>query len=208
MRVCITYSHLLCQSNLIKINRKYSKQILLQQGINNKYNFELVTQSDSLLEKMEVKNSRKRFYLMLLLCIGLITASIITFSFYSADKMISSHKSADQVGLDSPYRYDCNEVKCTPLDEYVWRDNEDWSFNQLTTYGSLVGPVPVKIFVRDSQIVLTCTKGGSRILNFFASEYPWTPTCKVYIVNLSQFLNLEIPKFCSEYDKPKLVNRR
>ena len=53
----------------------------MQQGINNKYNFELVTQSDSLLEKMEVKNSRKRFYLMLLLCIGLITASIITFSF-------------------------------------------------------------------------------------------------------------------------------
>ena len=43
-------------------------------------------------------------------------------------------------------------MKCTELDEYVWGDNNDWSYNQLTSYGSLVGPVPVKIFVRDSRI--------------------------------------------------------
>ena len=103
---------------------------------------------------MEVKNARKRLYLMLLLCIGLITVSVITFSFFSAEKVVPSLQSTDQVGFDSPYRYDCNEIQCTPLDEYVWRDNNDWSYSQLTTYGSLVGPVPVKVFARDSQKVL------------------------------------------------------
>ena len=29
-----------------------------------------------------------------------------------------------KTGVDSPYRYDCNEWKCTPLDDYVWRDNK------------------------------------------------------------------------------------
>ena len=29
-----------------------------------------------------------------------------------------------KTGIDSPYRYDCNEWKCTPLDDYVWRDNK------------------------------------------------------------------------------------
>ena len=89
---------------------------------------------------------------MILLCIGLITASIVTFSFLSAEKVVPSLQLNDEVGLDSPYRYDCNEVECTPLDEYVWRDNNDWSYSQLTTYGSLVGPVPVKVFARDSQV--------------------------------------------------------
>ena len=59
-----------------------------------------------------------------------------------------------QIG-NTTHRYDCNEVKCTELDEYVWRDNNDWSYSQLTTYGSLVGPVPVKIFVRDSRTIRT-----------------------------------------------------
>ena len=99
-----------------------------------------------------MKNSRKRLYLTILLCIGLITASIVTFSFLSAEKVVPSLQLTDEVGLDSPYRYDCNEVQCTPLDEYVWRDNNDWSYSQLTTYGSLVGPVPVKVFARDSQV--------------------------------------------------------
>ena len=27
-------------------------------------------------------------------------------------------------GIDSPYRYDCDEWNCTPLDDYVWRDNK------------------------------------------------------------------------------------
>ena len=50
-------------------------------------------------------------------------------------------------GIDSPYRYDCNEVKCTALDEYVWRDNEHFAYEQVAEYGSLVGPRPVKTFV-------------------------------------------------------------
>jgi len=29
---------------------------------------------------------------------------------------------------ESPYRYDCNEVSCTQLDEYVWRDNSDYRY--------------------------------------------------------------------------------
>ena len=50
-------------------------------------------------------------------------------------------------GLDSPYRYDCKSVVCSPLDEYVWRDNNHWSYNETIVYGSLVGPRPVKTFV-------------------------------------------------------------
>ena len=124
---------------------------------------------------MEVKDSRKRLYLMILLCIGLITASItfsITFSFLSAEKVVPSLQlTDDEVGLDSPYRYDSYEVECTPLDEYVWRDNNDWSYSQLTTYGSLVGPVPVKIFVRDSQIVLYNQLGFEICESLFCFKY-------------------------------------
>ena len=51
-------------------------------------------------------------------------------------------------GLNSPYRYDCvSEVECTPLDQYVWRDDKDYRFTELIAYGSLVGPRPVKTFV-------------------------------------------------------------
>ena len=27
-------------------------------------------------------------------------------------------------GLESEYRYDCEQFKCTPLDDYVWRNND------------------------------------------------------------------------------------
>ena len=37
-----------------------------------------------------------------------------------------SSEAPKHTGLDSPYRYDCNEVECTPLDDYVWRDNKDF----------------------------------------------------------------------------------
>ena len=50
-------------------------------------------------------------------------------------------------GIDSPYKYDCSSVKCTALDEYVWRDNEHFTYEQVAEYGSLVGPRPVKTFV-------------------------------------------------------------
>ena len=51
-------------------------------------------------------------------------------------------------GLTSPYRYDCvSEVECTPLDEYVWRDDKDYKFSETVAYGSLIGPRPVKTFV-------------------------------------------------------------
>ena len=51
-------------------------------------------------------------------------------------------------GLNSPYRYDCvSEVECTPLDEYVWRDDKDYKFSETVAYGSLIGPRPVKTFV-------------------------------------------------------------
>ena len=52
-----------------------------------------------------------------------------------------------KTGLESPYRYDCNEVDCTPLDDYVWRDNKDFSYEQVAEYGNLVGLRPVKSFV-------------------------------------------------------------
>ena len=60
---------------------------------------------------MEVKNSRKRIYLLLLLCIGLISASIFAFSFFSAEKVVPSLQSADQSGVDSPYRSGINGPK-------------------------------------------------------------------------------------------------
>ena len=31
-------------------------------------------------------------------------------------------------GLESPYRYDCEKFKCTPLDDYVWRHNDGKSY--------------------------------------------------------------------------------
>ena len=36
----------------------------------------------------------------------------------------SNSQTEVKTGIDSPYRYDCNEWKCTPLDDYVWRDNK------------------------------------------------------------------------------------
>merc|ERR1712147_195311 len=50
-------------------------------------------------------------------------------------------------GLDSPYRYNCDEVDCTPLDDYVWRDNKDFRYEQIAEYGNLIGLRPVKSFV-------------------------------------------------------------
>ena len=68
-------------------------------------------------------------------------------------------------GLNSPYRYDClsDNVQCTPLDEYVWRDDKDYKFSETVAYGSLIGPRPVKTFVMNmtSQNWLTgnaCTQ--------------------------------------------------
>ena len=50
-------------------------------------------------------------------------------------------------GLQSPYRHDCSKVKCTALDEYVWRDNNDFKYETVAEFGSLIGPKPVKTFV-------------------------------------------------------------
>ena len=60
---------------------------------------------------MEIKNSRKRLYLLLLLCIGLISASIVAFSFFFAENVVPSLQSADQSGVDSPYRSGINGPK-------------------------------------------------------------------------------------------------
>ena len=70
-------------------------------------------------------------------------------------------------GLKSPYRYDCvSEVECTPLDEYVWRDDKDYRYTELVAYGSLIGPRPVKTFVMNmtSQNWLT----GKNLANDYA----------------------------------------
>ena len=48
---------------------------------------------------------------MLLICIGLITASIFAFSLFSAEKVVPSLQSADQSGVDSPYRSGINGPK-------------------------------------------------------------------------------------------------
>ena len=48
---------------------------------------------------------------MLLLCVGLISASIFAFSFFSAEKVVPSLQSADQSGVDSPYRSGINGPK-------------------------------------------------------------------------------------------------
>ena len=72
---------------------------------------------------MEVKNSRKRFYLMLLLCVGLISASIFAFSFFSAEKVVPSLQSADEMGLDSPYRSGIHGLQ--PISPVVDRDQND-----------------------------------------------------------------------------------
>ena len=58
---------------------------------------------------------------------------------------VNVQKTSTKSGLDSPYRYDCDKVKCTALDEYVWRDNKDFSYEQVAEYGSLIGPRPVKL---------------------------------------------------------------
>ena len=31
-------------------------------------------------------------------------------------------------GLKSPFRYNCTEFKCTALDDYVWRNNDDYRY--------------------------------------------------------------------------------
>ena len=77
----------------------------------------------TLSEKMEVKNSRKRIYMLLLLCIGLISASIVAFSFFSAEKAVPSLQSADEMGLDSPYRSGIHGLK--PISPEKHRDRNE-----------------------------------------------------------------------------------
>ena len=68
-------------------------------------------------------------------------------------------------GLNSPYRYDCvSEVECTPLDEYVWRDDKDYKFSETVAYGSLIGPRPVKTFVMNMTSQNWLTGNASELL--------------------------------------------
>ncbi|CBY35526.1 unnamed protein product [Oikopleura dioica] len=42
-------------------------------------------------------------------------------------------------GLDSPYRYDCQSHDCSELDNYVWADNEGYSWEILEKNSSALG---------------------------------------------------------------------
>ena len=89
------------------MNYVSSKSNILLKAINKQTVFRYWIEVSPTSEKMEVKNSRKRFYLVLLLFVGLIAAIGITFSFLTAEQVVSISKSAqllDTVGLDSPYR--------------------------------------------------------------------------------------------------------
>ena len=55
-----------------------------------------------------------------MLCIGLISASIVAFSFFSAEKAVPSLQSADKMGLDSPYRSGIHGLK--PISPEVHQD--------------------------------------------------------------------------------------
>jgi PhoPQ-activated pathogenicity-related protein len=50
-------------------------------------------------------------------------------------------------GIVSPYRYDCNEVDCTPLDDYVWRDNDAYEFKTVAIYDHRFQKRPVRTIV-------------------------------------------------------------
>ena len=61
------------------------------------------------------------------LAIGMISGGLIGYyAFCDADEVVATD---DNVGLQSPFRYNCSEVNCTPLDDYVWRDNADYKLN-------------------------------------------------------------------------------
>ena len=52
----------------------------------------------------------------------------------------------DDAGLSSPYRYDCEKIKCTPLDEYVWKDNKDYEYQTVAVYDHRLRPRPTRYF--------------------------------------------------------------
>ena len=58
------------------------------------------------LREMEVKTSRRRLYLVLLLGIGVIATSVVAFSLFTSEKVVATSKSnqSSEGGLDSPYR--------------------------------------------------------------------------------------------------------
>ena len=58
------------------------------------------------LREMEVKTSRKRLYLVFLLGIGVIAASVVAFSLFTAEEVVAASKSnqTPEKGLESPYR--------------------------------------------------------------------------------------------------------
>jgi len=53
----------------------------------------------------------------------------------------------DDAGLSSPYRYDCEKIKCTPLDEYVWKDNKDYEYQTVAVYDHRLRPRPTRTIV-------------------------------------------------------------
>ncbi|CBY10209.1 unnamed protein product [Oikopleura dioica] len=69
-------------------------------------------------------------------------------------------RKAANFGLESPYRYDCNEVSCTQLDEYVWRDNSDYRYEIVAEYdfsenSEFINPVKTFVLNMTSQHWLT-----------------------------------------------------
>ena len=59
--------------------------------------------------------------------------SISSFSFDAASNASSTNRYS---GLQSIYRYNCDDetVNCTPLDDYVWRDNKDYKYSVDAVY--------------------------------------------------------------------------
>ena len=55
-------------------------------------------------------------------------------------------------GLQSIYRYDCDDesVNCTPLDDYVWRNNDDYEYKVDAVYDH---PDDRKLVIRRSSVL-------------------------------------------------------
>ena len=64
------------------------------------------------------------------------------------DKGQEQSSSKDNIGgIESPYRYDCNAVDCTSLDEYVWRDNKDYSYKTVAVYDHRLALKPTRTLI-------------------------------------------------------------
>jgi len=52
-------------------------------------------------------------------------------------------------GVKSIYRYDCDDesVNCTPLDDYVWRNNDDYEYKVDAVYDHPDHPKPVRTII-------------------------------------------------------------